>query len=86
MSTLNRKCLILPALAIFALAYAGFVSVSSAEENEGYQPAGAWAWTITSAQGSAPALVTLHHNGTVSVSAASMFNPGKGYLSPGHGV
>jgi len=84
MSTISRKCLIVPAVAILALVYAG--SVSSAYQEEGYQPAGAWAWTITSAQGSAPALVTLHHNGTVSVSAASMFNPGKGYLSPGHGV
>ncbi len=81
MSTVSRKCLILPAIAILALVYAGFVSVSSA--NEGYQPAGAWAWTI---MGSAPALVTLHQGGTASVSTASMFQPGFGYSSPGHGV
>ena len=85
MSNTNWKCLILPAVAILALVYAG--SVSSAQE-EGYQPAGAWGWTITSQTGVvAPALVTLHHNGTVSVSAASMFKTGDGgTLSPGHGV
>jgi hypothetical protein len=86
MSTISRKCLILPAIAILALVHAGFVSVSSANENEGYQPAGAWAWTITSPMGSTPALVTLHQGGTVSVSTASMFQPGTGYYSPGHGV
>jgi len=86
MSNMNWKCLILPAVAILALVYAG--SVSSAHQGEGYQPAGAWGWTITSPTGSvAPALVTLHHNGTVSVSTASMFNTGDdGKLSPGHGV
>ena len=87
MSTIRRKCLILPAIAILTLVYAGFVLVTSANENEGYQPAGAWAWTI---QGSSPALVTLHHGGTVSVSTASMFkfgySPPFGYSSPGHGV
>jgi hypothetical protein len=85
MSTINRKCLILPAVAILALVYAG--TVSNAHQEEGYQPAGAWGWTITSPLGSAPAFVTLHHNGTVSVSAASMFNTSSGgKLSPGHGV
>lgn len=90
MSTISRKCLILSAIASLTLVYAGFVSVSSANENEGYQPAGAWAWTITSMQGSSPALVTLHPGGTVSVSTASMFRFGYvapfGYSSPGHGV
>lgn len=88
MLTIGRKCLILPAIAILALVYAGFISVSSANENDGYQPAGAWAWTITSPMGSAPALVTLYQSGAVSVSTASMFsfpNP-PGYSSPGHGV
>jgi hypothetical protein len=69
-----------------ARVFAGFVSVSSANENEGYQPAGAWAWTITSPMGSAPALVTLHQGGTVSVSTASMFKAGFSYSSPGHGM
>ncbi len=88
MPNINWKYLILPAVAILALVYAG--SVSSAYQEEGYQPAGAWGWTITSSSTGAvqPALVTLHHNGTVSVSAASMFNTGAsgGKLSPGHGV
>jgi hypothetical protein len=89
MSALNRKFFILPALAISALVLAaGFVSVSNAEGEEGYQPAGAWGWTITSSKGSAAALVTLHHKGTVSVSTASMFDTGAddGKLSAGHGV
>ncbi len=90
MSTRGRKCLIFAAVAILALVSAG--SVSRAYQQEGYQPAGAWAWTITPLTGgsSSPALVTLHHNGTVSVSAASMFNTGAkdnyGKLSLGHGV
>jgi hypothetical protein len=90
MSTISRKCLILTAITILTLVYAGFVLVSRANENEGYQPTGAWAWTITSPMGSAPALVTLHQGGTVSVSTASMFKFGNfppfGYSSPGHGV
>jgi len=90
MSTISRKCLVVPAIAILTLVYAGFVSGLSAKDNEGYQPAGAWAWTITSMQGSSPALVTLHQGGAVSVSTASMFSfgysPPFGYSSPGHGV
>ena len=87
MSHINWKCVILPAVAILSLVIAG--SVSSAYQEEGYQPGGAWGWTITSPMGSAPALVTLHQDGTVSVSSASMFNTGppvNGKLSPGHGV
>ena len=80
MSTLNRKCLILPAVAILALVYAGFVSVSSARQEEGYQPAGSWVWSISMGGVPSPAFVTLHSDGTVSVSSASMFN------SPGHGA
>jgi len=81
MLTLNRRCLILPAVAILVLVYAGLVSVSSAHQAEGYQPAGAWAWSITSPNGTAPALVTFHRDGTVFVAQASV-----GKSSPGHGA
>lgn len=89
MSVISRRRLVW-AVAILALVYFGVVSHSAASENEGYRPAGAWAWTITSSQGSSPALVTLHQGGTVSVATASMFrlgySPPFGYSSPGHGV
>ncbi len=81
MSTLNRKCLILPAVAILAVVYAGLVSISSANQGEGYQPAGAWVWSITTPNGTAPALVTFHSDGTVFVAPASV-----GKSSPGHGA
>jgi hypothetical protein len=58
-----------------------------AGQDEGYQPAGAWAWTTSFGVGSAPALATFHKDGTVSVSDSLMFltlNGGK--MSPLHGV
>jgi len=89
MLTTKKRFLILPAVAILALVHAGLVSLSSANQGEGYQPAGSWVWSIYSSpvMPPVPALVTLHSDGTGSVATASMFlTPNGGKLSPGHGV
>lgn len=83
----GRKHLIFKAVAILGLVCAGLESVSNAGQGEGYQPAGSWAWSIESVRGAVPALVTLHKDGTVSISEGSMFlTPNGGKKSPGHGV